>query len=144
MKRKAWAIVLFVIFGSGLLATGWLVVAYFVRLRALGRVDSAIFTMRTLAAGENKFAETHPNLGFTCEFAEITTDPTIASGRRNGYIFEISDCRARAGTGPNTNYRLIARPLSPKMPAFCSDQFGILKADYDGSAVNCVKKGQPL
>ena len=144
MKRKTWVTVRSVIFGMGVVVIALFVVRYFVRLRALGYVDSAILTMRTLVADENKFAETHPNLGYTCKLADITTDPTIASGRNNWYIFEITDCRAEAGGGSNTRYNVTARPLRPEMPAFCSDQSGVLKADYDGSAINCVKSGQPL
>jgi hypothetical protein len=143
-KRKMLVTVRSVIFGLGLIVIAWFVVRYFVRLRALGHVDSAIVTMRTLVADENKFAETHPNLGYTCKLADITTAPPIASGQNNWYIFEISDCRAEAGGGPNRSYHVTARPLRPEMPAFCSDQSGILKADYDGSAINCVKSGQPL
>jgi hypothetical protein len=142
--RRQWATVRTVIFGLGAIVVGWFVVSYFVRLRALGYVDSAIGTMRTLVADENKFAEAHPSWGYTCELADITTDQTIASGRKNEYVFEISGCRAKAGSGPNASYQMTARPLRPEMPAFCSDQSGVLKADYDGSAVNCVKSGQPL
>jgi hypothetical protein len=141
---RPWATVRTVIFGLGAIVVGWFVVSYFVRLRALGYVDSAIGTMRTLVADENKFAEAHPSWGYTCELADITTDQTIASGRKNEYVFEISGCRAKAGSGPNASYQMTARPLRPEMPAFCSDQSGVLKADYDGSAVNCVKSGQPL
>lgn len=144
MKRRPWVTVRTVIFGLGAIVVGWFVVRYFVRLRALGYVDSAIGTMRTLASDENKFAETHPSMGYTCGLADLTTDPAIARGRKNEYVFEISGCRATAGSRPNTSYQMTARPLRPEMPAFCSDQSGILKADYDGSAVNCLKSGQPL
>ncbi len=66
MKRRPWVTVRTVIFGLGAIVVGWFVVRYFVRLRALGYVDSAIGTMRTLASDENKFAETHPSMGYTC------------------------------------------------------------------------------
>jgi hypothetical protein len=144
MNRKAWVTLRPVIFGIGVIVIGWFVGRYFVRLRAMGYVDSAIGAMRTLVAAEDRFSETHRNVGCTCKLADITTDPTIASGRKNEYVFEITDCRARAASGPNTSYHVIARPLRPEMPAFCSDQSGILKADYDGSTINCVKSGLPL
>jgi hypothetical protein len=144
LKRKTWVTVRTAIFSLGVIFIGWFVVRYLVRLRELGYVDSAIGTMRTIAAGENKFAETHPDLGYSCALADVTTDPTVARGRKNEYVFEISDCRAAAGGATNTSYRVTARPLHPNMPAFCSDESGILKADYDGLAANCVKSGQTL
>jgi hypothetical protein len=143
-RRRAWFTVRTVILGLGAIAIVWFIVQYFVRLRALGYVDSAIGTMRALAADENKFAGAHPGWGYTCELADITADPTIARGRKNEYVFEISGCRGKAESGPNTSYQMTARPLRPGMPAFCSDQSGIVKADYDGSSANCVKAGQPL
>jgi hypothetical protein len=143
MKRQTAVAIRSVILGLVVIAMSWFAVTYFVRLRALGYVDSAIGTMRTLVTDENKFAETHPDRGFTCKLADIATDPTIATGR-NGYTFEISDCKAKAGSGPITRYDVIARPLNPGMPAFCSDQSGVLRADYAGSAISCVKSGQQL
>jgi hypothetical protein len=140
--RKPW--VRLMIFGLGVIVIGWFVVRYFVRLRALGYVDSAIVTMRTLVADENSFAQAHPNLGYTCKLADISTGIVMEGGGKNGYIFEITDCRAKARGGPNISYLVTARPLHPEMPAFCSDQSSILKADYNGSAINCVKSGQPL
>jgi hypothetical protein len=144
IKRKPWFTVRSVVLGLGAIAIGWFVVRYLVGLHTLGYVDSAIVTMRALVVDENKFAETHPSLGYTRTLRDISTDPTVASGAKNEYTFEIRDCRAKAVGGPNTSYRVIARPWRSEMPAFCSDETGILKADYDGSAVNCMKSGQPL
>jgi hypothetical protein len=144
IKRKPWFTVRPIVPGLVVIVVGWFVVRYFVGLHTLGYVDSAIVTMRTLVADEDKFPETHPSLGYTSTLGDISTDPAIASGRKNGYIFEISVCLAKAVGGPNTSYRVIARPWRSEMPAFCSDETGILKADYDGSIMNCVKSGQPL
>lgn len=127
-----------------LIVVGWVAVRYFLGWRDLGYVDSAIVTMRTLVEDENKFAETHPNLGYSCKLADITSEPAIASGRRNGYIFEISDCRPNPEGGPNTSYTLTARPLHLGMPVYCSNESRVLKADYDGSLVDCLKHGQPF
>jgi hypothetical protein len=143
-KQKPWLTVRSVVVGLGAIAVGWFVFRYFAGLHTLGYVDSAIVTMRILIADENKFAETHENFGYTCTLGDLTTDPAIASGRKNGYIFEISECGKKVAGGPNTSYRVTARPGRPEMPAFCSDETGVLKADYEGSAINCVKSGQPL
>lgn len=143
VRGKTGVTVRSVIFGVGMIVASWFAVRHLVRLRALGYEDSAIGTLRTLVADENKFSEAHPSLGFTCQLADIAGDPAIASGR-NGYIFEIGGCRANTATGPKTSYVLTARPLHSDMPAFCSDESGILKADYDGSVIDCVRNGESL
>src|ERR1700674_2821380 len=89
IKRKPWLTIRSVVLGLGAIVVGSFVVRCFVGLHTLGYVDSAIVTMRTLVADENKFAETHPSLGYTCTLARVTTDSAIASGGRNGYTFEI-------------------------------------------------------
>src|SRR4029077_1357182 len=144
IKRKPWFTVRSVVLGLGAIAIGWVVVRDLVGLHTLGDVGSAIVTMRALVVGENKFAETHPSLGYTCTLRDISTDPTVASGAKNEYTFEIRDCRAKAVGGPNTSYRLIARPWRSEMPAFCSEETGILKAHCIGSAIHIKKCAQPL
>src|ERR1700720_1704212 len=81
IKRKPWFTVRSVVLGLGAIAIGWFVVRYLVGLHTLGYVDSAIVTMRALVVDENKFAETHPSLGYTCTLRDISTDPTVASGK---------------------------------------------------------------
>jgi hypothetical protein len=145
MKGKKPIPVLLKILGLILVAgLGWLAVRYFVGLRKLGYVDSAIGTMRTLVGNENKFAVAHPAIGFTCKLADIESGTNIANGRKNEYVFEIRDCEAAVGNKSNATYRVTATPLLHEMPAFCSDQSGILKADYNGSAIECMRSGQPL
>jgi hypothetical protein len=126
-----------------LVGLGWLVTRYLVGLRNLGYVDSAIVTTRVLVANENRFSAVHPETGFTCKLADIAGDTNIVNARKNGYLFEIHDCEGPVGSRSAT-YRLTARPLLPGIPAFCSDQSGILRADYDGSVIKCIRSGQPL
>jgi hypothetical protein len=122
----------------------WLVYSHFMGLRGLGYVDSAIVTMRTLVADENEFARSRPTLGYTCKLTDITPDPILAEAHKNEYVFEISDCLPQEKRGPNRSYQVTARPSHPDRPAFCSDQSEILRADYQGSVLNCLKSGVPL
>jgi hypothetical protein len=115
----------------------------------LGYVDSAIYRMRVLAAAEAQFAKTHPELGYTCSFSQLPpSDETlrrVAKNRTdNGYAFEIVGCQAQGVAKPNATYYLTARPLHSGQPAYCSDQSGILKADYNGSVERCRTSGVPL
>jgi hypothetical protein len=118
-------------------------------LMMLGYVDSAIYRMRVLSAAEAQFAKTHPELGYTCSFSQLpSSDETVrrvAENRiDNGYAFEIDGCEAKGVAKPNATYYLTARPLHSGQPAYCSDQSGILKADYNGSVERCRTSGVPL
>jgi hypothetical protein len=133
-----------VILGLVLVVIVWVAIRHFLRLRELGDVDSAIGTMGTLVNDENKYAQAHPSVGYTCRLTEVTGNPIMASANRSGYIFAIDNCMTKAGSGPNTSYTLTARPLHSQTPAFCADESGIVKADYDGSIAHCLQNGQPL
>jgi len=131
-----------------LVALGWIAITHFRGLLMLGYVDSAIGSMRAIVAAQGRFAEAHPDLGYTCTLSELPLDKLIGglvnSERRNGYVFEISGCRAEGGKGPNTRFHVTARPLHTQMPAYCSDQSGIPKSDESGSPAKCLENGLPL
>ena len=118
-------------------------------LMMFGDVDSAIYRMRVLSVAEAQFAKTHPDLGYTCSFSQLpSSDETVrrvANNRiDNGYAFEIIGCQALGVAKPNETYYITARPLHSGQPAYCSDQSGILKADYNGSVERCRTSGVPL
>ncbi len=131
------------ILGAGILFFGFLLTRHFLGLRNLGYMDSAIGTVLTLVDNENKFAASHPEVGFTCNLADVTMKLPITDGKRAGYMFQITDC-ARSSNGRITNYKITARPLHSDLPAYCANQSGMIKADYNGSVENCVKAGQSL
>lgn len=130
------------------LVLGWITITHFRGLLMLGYVDSAIGSVRAIVAAEGNFAVAHPGLGYTCRLSELPPDKLIGelvnSGRRNGYAFELSRCRAEGGKGPNTGFQVTARPLQTQMPAFCSDQSGIVRSDESGSPAKCLESGAPL
>jgi hypothetical protein len=118
-------------------------------LMMLGYVDSAIGRMRVLNAAETQFAKDHPPLGYTCKLSELPSTAEIlrllAKSRiDNGYAFEMVGCHAPDAQTPNPVYYITARPLRSRQPAFCSDQSGIVKADYSGSVEGCRSNGVPL
>jgi len=118
-------------------------------LMMLGNIDSAIVRMRLLYTAENQFAKAHPTLGYTCTLSQLPPSDEIqrlvARNRiENGYAFEVAGCAARAAERPNSTYSITARPLHSGQPAFCSDQSGIIKADYGGSVEGCRANGVPL
>lgn len=115
----------------------------------LGYVDSAIGRMRALNDAEAKFALTHSRVGYTCELSQLPRSGEVqrlltGNGTDNGYVFEIAGCQAPEAARPSLNYHTTARPLHSGQPAFCSDQSGILKADYGGAVEKCRADGAPL
>jgi hypothetical protein len=118
-------------------------------LMKFGYVDSAIGRIRVLNLAEAEFAKRHPELGYTCTFSQLPPTQEItrllaAGGTDNGYAFEIFGCRVPSAEKPNSTYYITARPLHSAQPAFCSDQSGVLRADYGGSVERCRAKGVPL
>lgn len=115
----------------------------------LGYVDSAIFRMRVLNTAETHFAKDHPALGYTCKLSELPSSGEIRrlltkSSIDNGYAFEITGCHSPEAQKPSFVYYTTAQPLHSGQPAFCSDQSGIVKADYSGSLKRCLSNGIPL
>jgi hypothetical protein len=118
-------------------------------LMMLGYVDSTIVRMRVLYAAESQFSKEHPARGYTCELSELPQSSEIRrlvakNSIDNGYTFEIVGCHASVAQTPNLAYYITARPLHTGQPAFCSDQSGILRADYGGSVERCHSNGVPL
>ncbi|SRR5712664_1458331 len=113
----------------------------------LGYVDSAIGSLRVLVNSETRFAQTHPDIGYACALSSLPNDDSTAelvkNGRRNEYAFEIN-CPAEEAKRPSTKYQLTARPLVAGMPAFCSDQTGVVKYDESGSIEKCLESGVRL
>jgi hypothetical protein len=128
-----------------LIFSGWILLS---RLKRLGYVDSAIGSMRVLVAAEAKFAQAHPALGYACNLSELPADEdsaeVIKTGRKNEYTFEIGGCNTEDRAQPNTKYQLTARPLAANLPAFCSDQSGIVRYDGEGSVQKCLQSGVPI
>src|SRR5258708_26568338 len=78
-------------------------------------LDSAIVSVRRLEAAEAKFAESHPDLGYTCTISELGGDQLITAlaktSRWNEYSFELSGCGGPNGGGPSRVYLVTALPL---------------------------------
>jgi hypothetical protein len=95
---------------------------------------------------EDKFAKTHPDMGYACTLSALPNDDLTAelvkNGRRNEYAFELT-C-PRKMQRQSTKYQLTARPVLAGMPAFCSDQSGVVKYEESGSIEKCLTSGVPL
>jgi len=131
------------ILGIGFLA--WMAFGRVRSLMMLGYVDSAIGRVRGVVAAEEQFARTHPEVGYTCSLPQLPRDDQIArlakDGTDNGYAFNLGGCQPPTAKTPNLTYYVIAHPLHSRLPAFCSDQSGVVRLDEAGSGQECMTKG---
>jgi hypothetical protein len=133
----------------GLCIFAWIAFGYVRSLVLLGFVDSAIGRIRAVVAAEDQFARSHPAMGFTCTLAQLPRDDQIArllkDGIDNGYVFNLTGCEGTETNEANSTYLLTARPLHSGLPAFCSNQSGILTSDDTGSVDKCLGRlgGRP-
>jgi len=115
-----------------------------------------INAMRTILMAEATYAKTYPSVGYTCtlssldgfgggepnEHQAMLINSSLASGKRYGFVFSLSDCM---GT-PANGFRLTAAPNGNVFgrKAFCSDASGDIRSSEDGSAATCLAKGTPI
>jgi len=126
-----------------LTAAGW----YLRGLMRLGYIDSAIASVRTLVDEEKRFAGMHPDRGYACAISELDgrrlPERLGNTGYRNGYIFDLT-CPATDPLAVRRSFQVTARPVQSGLPAYCSDQSGVLRTAEGGSTEECLKRGSPL
>jgi len=120
------------------------------RARIAANESSAEVSVRTLIAAEGRYASSHPDTGYTCTLADLSKDNLIdaklASGQKNGYVFELQGCSAAPESSANIKYRISAYPLgrnSTGRRAFCGDESGAIKTNESGSLQECMES-QPV
>lgn len=121
------------------------------RARMAANESSAIASVRTLEAAEVTYAAAHPDQGYTCSLSDLADAASIkgpvATGQKNGYVFELTGCSAATEGGPNVKYQVVAYPLRVNQTgvrAFCSDESAAVQVDSGGSARGCMEKGSAL
>jgi type IV pilus assembly protein PilA len=112
---------------------------------------SAVSSVRTLIAAEAGYASSHPQAGYTCTLADLSADNLIdtklASGQKNGYVFELHGFSASADSVANVKYRVSAYPLASNTSGrrtFCADESGAVKAIQKGSQQDCMESSTAL
>ena len=119
---------------------------------------AAVGGLRTLNTAEVTYAAAFPAHGFTCALSDLggmgsgagpsehqamLIDPRLASGRKNGYVFQLSGCN---GTTPAIRYKISAVPAdaSSGTRAYCSDESAVIRFSADSKAESCISGGTPL
>jgi type IV pilus assembly protein PilA len=118
------------------------------RARIAANEESAIHSVRILVTSEVRYFSSHPHAGYTCSLSDLADagliDARLASGQENGYVFELSGCRAAGGSAAKVKYQLVAYPAALGQTgsrSFCSDETAAIKVDITGSRQHCLVNG---
>jgi len=128
------------------------------RSRMAANEASAVSAIRAITTAEHAYAQTYPDVGYTCTLSELgppgsgqppsataagILDAVLASGTKAGYSFWVQGC-----TGdPKSNYQSVAVPMQvggTGQRAFCSDGSGIIQFSDDGNPSNCISNRRVL
>jgi hypothetical protein len=123
---------------------------------AAGSDAMVVAAMRTILAAEATYAGTYKNVGYTCSLSSLDgfgggepnerqamlINSGLASGKRFGFVFTLSQC----GGAPSTSFQLTAAPNGNSFGrrAFCADQTGSIRFSQDGNPAMCLASGASL
>ena len=115
-----------------------------------------IAAMRSILAAEVTYAATYSTVGFTCTLSSLDgfgggqpnerqamlINSGLASGKKYGFAFTLSECSA----APATSFHLAAAPNGNYYgrKAFCADQSGVIRSSDDGNPATCFASGTPV
>jgi hypothetical protein len=124
--------------------------------QTVGTDESVVAAMRTILTAQIVYASRYTAVGFTCAISDLDgfgggeanehqamlINSGLASGKRYGYVFALSQC---AGN-PATRFHLTAAPNGNNFGrrAFCADQSGVIRYSADGNPSTCLAEGVPL
>src|SRR4029077_4608513 len=104
------------------------------RARMAANESAAVASVRTMIVAEAAYSQSHPPAGYTRSLSDLdqAIDRDLASGRKYGYVFELTGCSAGPEGGANVKYQVLAYPMTVNqtgMRAFCSDESAVIKTD---------------
>ena len=127
-----------------------------VAMQAAGSDAAVVAAMRTILTAEVTYFSTYPAVGYTCSLSSLDgfgggqpnehqamlINSGLASGKRYGFVFNLSGC---AGP-PASSFQLTAAPNANTYgrKAFCADQSGVIRSSSDGNPAACLASGTPL
>ena len=111
---------------------------------------SVVSSMRSVNMAEIAYVQAHREAGYTCALSELAENwgaRSLASGRSNGYIFELKNCTSEKPDGPISKYQLLVYPAQPGSAAartYCTDQSDIIRVLQSGNPNDCFTVGTEL
>lgn len=118
---------------------------------SVGNEGSAVAALRALNTAEIAYSQSHHDQGYTCDLSDLSgawgISRQLATGRKNGYVFQLQSCMATKPDGPIVRYRVVAYPEGAGKnggPAYCSDQSDVIRIARNGSGNDCLSAGVDL
>lgn len=115
-----------------------------------------VAAMRAILTAEITYASSYPAVGFTCSLSSLDgfgggapnehqamlINSGLASGKKYGFVFTLSEC----GASPATSFHLTAAPNANTVgrKTFCADQSGAIRSSSDGNAAACLASETPV
>jgi hypothetical protein len=113
--------------------------------------SSPVAALRTLNTAEIAYSQAHRAQGYTCSLSDLSgawgISKQLATGRKNGYVFQLQRCSAAKPDGPIVKYQVVAYPEGARNqggPAYCSDQSDVIRVARNGSGNDCLTAGADL
>ena len=120
-------------------------------ISSVGGEGSAVAALRTLNTAEIAYSQGHRATGYTCSLPDLMgvwgISRQLATGKKNGYVFQVQRCAAEKPNGPIVKYQLVAYPEGPEYngrAAYCSDQSDVIRVARNGSGSDCLAAGVEL
>jgi hypothetical protein len=123
--------------------------------QSAGSDTAVLAAMRTILTAEITYAATYPTVGFSCtlsnldgfgggepnEHQAMLINSGLASGKKYGFVFTLSECSG----APATGFRLTAAPNTYTFgrKTFCADQSGVIRSSADASPAACTASSTP-
>lgn len=121
-----------------------------------GSDEMVVDAMRTILNAEATYASRYPQTGYACTLSNLDgfgsgeaserqamlISSGLASGKKYGFTFVISDCSG----SPVMRFHLSASTTGNVFgrKAFCADQSGVIRSSDDGKPAGCLAHGIPL
>jgi type IV pilus assembly protein PilA len=158
-KQKGFSLIELLIVVAIILIIAAIAIPNLLRSRIAANEAASVGALRTINTAEVTYQSTYPDLGFSCNLANLgpgnnsvsstsagLIDATLSAGSKSGYSFQTTAACATSGTITIT-YGYGAQPLTPGQTGqryFCSDNSGVIKYDPSTSIVNCATSGKSL
>jgi hypothetical protein len=116
--------------------------------------NGAVESLRIINNAQRSYAHAYPEIGYACDLAKFAVPhdgiPTpehsgmledlLIKGTRNGYSYLVF---CGDVSKPQRTYRAAALPAQGGLPAYCTDESGVIRSARDGKPGTCFSKGTP-
>jgi type IV pilus assembly protein PilA len=157
-KARGFSLIELLIVVAIILIIAAIAIPTLLRSRIAANEAAAVSSLRTITTAEHAYAQTYPEIGFTCTLSELgppaggspisststgAIDAVVASGTKQGYTLSLGNC---TGT-PRSTFNSVAVPVTPGatgVRSFCSDASGVIWYAVDSTEATCRSAGSVL